>query len=284
MDASVDTGAGDNGKTALRDRILRQDGDCLVLNKLPGESAEALESPQGGVVDLPRLLQQELGAPFFPVHRLDVPVSGCVLFARNPRALAFLSECFRTPGRVEKLYWAVTELPRNAGSREGPALQEGFLPESPGLPENPAGGLPLTGPGAGYTELVHWLETGRGNRSVAFDRDGPGRKKSVLHYRVLGRGDRYLFLEIKLVTGRHHQIRAQFSRAGLPVKGDLKYGARRSEKGGGIRLHAYSLAFPGPGKAGGAVRVETPPPVIDNLWQALVDAVHRGLSEGAPVV
>jgi 23S rRNA pseudouridine1911/1915/1917 synthase len=257
MGVIVDTGTGDNGTTSLRDRIVQQDDDYLVLNKLPGESAETPESSQGSIVDLPRLLRRELGSPFFPVHRLDVPVSGCVLFARNPRALTFFNECFRTPGRVEKIYWAVTELPRDTGERKGPAL-----PEALTLPE---------GPGAGYTELVHWLEAGRGNRSNAFDEDGPGRKKSVLRCRVLGRGDRYLFLEIGLVTGRHHQIRAQLSRMGLPVKGDLKYGARRSEKGGGIRLHAYSLAFPGPGKAGGTILAEAPPPAMDNLWQAFMD-------------
>jgi 23S rRNA pseudouridine1911/1915/1917 synthase len=271
MELTEDAGTGDNGTRTLRDRILQQDDDYVVLNKLPGESAEAPESPGGSFTGLPGLLQRELGSgDFFPVHRLDVPVSGCVLFARNPRTLAFLSGCFRNPGRVEKTYWAVTELPRDADARKGPvsaSLPEGFLTAGP-LPDGPAG----------YTELVHWLEPGRGNRSLAFDEEGPGRKKGVLHCRVLGRGDRYLFLEIKLITGRHHQIRAQLSRLGLPVKGDLKYGARRSEKGGGIRLHAYSLTFPCPGKAGGTVRVETPPPapIIDNLWRALMNVASCG--------
>jgi 23S rRNA pseudouridine1911/1915/1917 synthase len=278
MNAIEETGSG--GEKALRDRIVTCSGDYLVLNKLPGESAEAVEpagtpagaagpaetggDPGRGIRGLPGLLRRELGAgDFFPVHRLDVPVSGCVLFARNPRALAFFSECFRTPGRVEKTYWAVTELPRNPG---GKGLPEGLLRTFPreGPPETPA---------EGSTELVHWLEAGRGNRSLTFDQDGPGRKKSILRCRVLGRGDRYLFLEIRLITGRRHQIRAQLSHIGLPVKGDLKYGARRSEKGGGIRLHARSLAFPG--MEGGTVRVEALPPLTDNLWQALIDAACR---------
>jgi 23S rRNA pseudouridine1911/1915/1917 synthase len=250
-------GPGNTGEGSLRGRIVTCCDDYVVLNKLPGESTEALETSQGGMVDLPRLLRRELGSgDITPVHRLDVPVSGCVLFARNPRALAFLSECFRTPGRVEKIYWAVTELPRNAG--EGPALPEALLPEG------------SEGPGPEGAELVHWL--GRGTRSTVFDEDGPGRKKSVLRCRVLGRGDRYLFLEIRLITGRRHQIRAQLSHIGIPVKGDLKYGARRSEKEGGIRLHAYSLAFPGRG--GETVRAEAPPPVIDNLWRAFMDAAR----------
>jgi 23S rRNA pseudouridine1911/1915/1917 synthase len=245
-------------------RIVTLHKDFLVLNKIPGESAESLESPRDGIVDLPRLLRRELGGgDFFPVHRLDVPVSGCVLFARNRRSMTFFSECFRTPGRVEKIYWAITEAPRNAG---------GLNP----APDAAGRGLPALpeGPAAPYAELVHWLKAGRGNRSLAFDEEGPGRKKSVLRCRVLGRGERYLFLEVQLVTGRRHQIRAQLSRIGLPVKGDLKYGARRSEKDGGIRLHAHSLAFPLPGGAGGIIRAESPPPLIDNLWRAFLDAAR----------
>jgi 23S rRNA pseudouridine1911/1915/1917 synthase len=262
----MDVNDGDTRERDLRSRIVQCCDDYLVLNKLPGESAEAPETPGGSFTGLPGLLRQELGSgDFFPVHRLDVPVSGCVLFARNPRTLAFLSECFRNPGRVEKTYWAVTELPRNTGE-DGPVL-----PEAVALLEGPSSGrFPPGGSDAAYTELVHWLEAGRGNRSLAFDEDGPGRKKGVLHCRVLGRGDRYLFLESKLITGRHHQIRSQLSHIGLPVKGDLKYGARRSERGGGIRLHAHSLVFPGPGREGGTVRVETPPPLIDNLWRAFL--------------
>ncbi|MDR1024255.1 MAG: RNA pseudouridine synthase [Treponema sp.] len=272
MESIMNEGTGDRGERDLRGRIVECCDDYLVLNKLPGESAEAPEVPGGSFTGLPGLLRQELGSgDFFPVHRLDVPVSGCVLFARNPRALAFLSECFRSPGRVEKIYWAVTELPRASGHEpaalpEALVLPGGFLAGGP-PPEGPSPELP---DGGAYTELVHWLEAGRGNRSAAFDEDGPGRKKGILHCRVLGRGDRYLFLEIKLITGRHHQIRAQLSHIGLPVKGDLKYGARRSERGGGIRLHAHSLAFPGPGREGGTVRVETLPPLIDNLWQAFL--------------
>jgi 23S rRNA pseudouridine1911/1915/1917 synthase len=241
---------------SITDRIVQLCDDYLVLNKLPGESVEALASPQGSIVDLPGALRRELGDAVPPVapHRLDVPVSGCVLFARNPRALAFLGACFRNPGQVEKLYWGITEPRRGTG-------RAGVFPPGPVPAEQP-----------GYAELVHWLAAGRGNRSIAYNEDGPGRKKSVLRYRVLGRGDRYLFLEILLITGRRHQIRAQLSQTGLPVKGDLKYGARRSEKAGGIRLHCRSLAFPSPAGDGRIIRAEAPPPVIDNLWRAFLEA------------
>jgi 23S rRNA pseudouridine1911/1915/1917 synthase len=223
-------------------RILYQDENCIVVNKLPGEAAEG---PGGGMTDLPQVLAAAYPGPPLPraVHRLDVPVSGCLLFARNPRTLAFLSAAFSASGRrgVEKRYWAITETP--------PPSQE---PAESG-------------------ELVHWIHHDpRTNKSRAFDEPGPGRKKALLRYRLAGRGERYLFFEVELVTGRHHQIRAQFARLGLPVKGDLKYGARRSEKGGGIRLHARSLCFPNPTLKNETIQVTAPPPVRDSLWEAFL--------------
>jgi 23S rRNA pseudouridine1911/1915/1917 synthase len=215
-------------------RIVYQDEQCIVVNKLPGEAAECFAGTSPAA--FPR-----------PVHRLDVPVSGCLLLARTPGALAFLSAAFAGENRrgIEKKYWAVTEMPP-------PGLDSGF---------------DLSGPG----ELIHWIKTDqRNNKSAVFDEEGPGRKKAILRYRLLGRGQRYLFFEITLVTGRHHQIRAQFARMGLPVKGDLKYGARRSEKGGGIRLHAASLCFPDPVRKERLIRAEAPPPVRDSLWDALI--------------
>jgi 23S rRNA pseudouridine1911/1915/1917 synthase len=242
----------------LAGRILHADEQCLVVNKRIGESTEPLtdaagrgegDAGQGERItvpaDLPALLAAHFGL-LQAVHRQDIPVSGCVLFARTPEAISFLGAAFARPGGVEKTYWAVTALP--------------------------AGDLPETG------ELVHWIGRGRGNRSVAFDGPGPGRKRAVLRYRIRGRGDHYLFWELILVTGRHHQIRAQLARIGLPVKGDLKYGAPRSEKGGGIRLHGYSLAFPDPGPGGAGnppenrtiIRVTAPPPRPDALWKAVM--------------
>jgi len=90
-----------------------------------------------------------------------------------------------------------------------------------------------------------------------------------LRCRPAGRGERYLFLEIELITGRHHQIRAQLERLGLHIKGDLKYGARRSEPTGGIRLHARALSFPDPSDSDKRITVQADPPLRDNLWQAM---------------
>ena len=244
-------------------RILYLSGDCLVINKLSGE---AVEGAGQGMVDLPRLLPAALAAkgaalareelvPPVAAHRLDVPVTGCVVFARTPSALKFLNAAFANTApldapagglavpAVEKHYWAIVEPPR--------------------------GGEPLNGSG----ELVHWLRfDSRKDKSIAGNEPGPGRKKSVLRYRLLGQGRNYWFLAIELVTGRRHQIRAQLAACGLYIKGDLKYGARRSEKQGGIRLHARSIVFPDPAGSGSRITVAALPPLPDNLWQAVHEA------------
>jgi 23S rRNA pseudouridine1911/1915/1917 synthase len=167
-----------------------------------------------------------------------------VLFAKTPRALTLLGRAFSRESeqpQVIKKYWAVVE-----------------TPSQPLPPE---------------AELVHWLSFDReANKSRAFTEDGRGRKKAVLRYKCVGRGDRYLFLEIDLISGRHHQIRAQLAARGLHIKGDLKYGSRRSEKDGGIRLHAFFLSFPCPAEPARTIAVSAPPPRLDPLWKALVEA------------
>ena len=207
---------------------------CLVLNKLPGESSE-----------LPVFEEPGIGK-IFPVHRLDTPVSGCLLLAVDEKAAGFLSAAFAGQGRVEKRYWAIVEKPK--------------------------GGINISA----EAELIHWIGGDKkANKSYAFpsaegNAKNAGRKlkKAVMRYRLAGQGDNYLFLEIDLVSGRHHQIRAQLAAIGLHVKGDLKYGARRSEKQGGIRLHAFSLAFPNPLCLSEKIQVQALPPVMDSLWTA----------------
>jgi 23S rRNA pseudouridine1911/1915/1917 synthase len=236
------------------ERPLFQNEAYLVINKLPGESS--------GFPDLDEAPAEK----FFPVHRLDTPVSGCKKKKKIQVAAAFLGSAFAGKEyKAEKRFWAVVEMPQ----KEIPA----------------------------EAELVHWItENKKANKAFAYDveeipRDGlsggGGRRgnarpqKAVLHYRVIRKGERYLFLEIDLVTGRHHQIWAQLAAMGLHVKGDLKYGAGRSEKGGGIRLHAYSLAFPNPLDPSETIRpdriilVEAPPPVADALWEAFAAAMPR---------
>jgi len=225
--------------TAWKDRLLFSNDACMVINKLPGESSESINR-QGDKFPT-------------PVHRLDMPVSGCLLLARKSGAAAFLGAAF-AGHEVEKHYWAIVEKP----------------PKDAALP--PSG------------ELVHWLKENRkANKSFAraFGETSPNGqrtrlKKAILRYRFIGEGDRYLFMEIDLVTGRRHQIRAQLAAIGLHIKGDLKYGARRSEKAGGIRLHAYSLAFPNPLAPEETIRVKALPPVMDSLWIAFTKSVNTG--------
>jgi 23S rRNA pseudouridine1911/1915/1917 synthase len=248
-------------------RVIYNDSQCIVVNKKTGEAVEGaaagmkslphmierrLNEASGEILSLERFSRGKLLREESPpgdrlvlpvaVNRLDVPVTGCALFARTHSALAFLNGAFNgggTAAAVEKHYWAIIEKPRREIS--------------------PAG------------RLVHWLyHDVKHNKSHAYDEPGPGRKKAELAYRVSGEGRNYMFLEIQLFTGRHHQIRSQFEYMGLHIRGDLKYGARRSDPNGGIRLHARALAFPNP-SGGERISVQADPPLMDNLWQAMND-------------
>jgi pseudouridylate synthase len=165
------------------------------------------------------------------VHRIDRPVSGAVIFAKTSKALARLNEMIRR-GEIKKTYWALTE------SRPDP--EEG--------------------------ELCHYiLRNEKTNRSRALDAPRGDAKLAKLRYRTLGASTRYTLVEVDLLTGRHHQIRAQLSKIGCPIKGDLKYGARRSNPDGGISLHSYRVDFIHPVRRERIV-VTAPVPKEDNLW------------------
>ena len=230
------------GNVELKERLLFVNDACIVINKLSGESSESINLP-GDLIPPGKLP--------LPVHRLDMPVTGCLLLARNHEAAAFLGAAFAAhDGRGEKRYWAIIERPPS----------DMVLPSS--------------------GELIHWLiENRKANKSFAVKEDPPSQKgrrphpkKAILRYRLTGEGDHYLFMEIDLITGRRHQIRSQLAAVGLHIKGDLKYGARRSEKAGGIRLHAYSLAFPNPLAPGETIRVKAAPPIMDSLWTACANS------------
>ncbi|MDR2923732.1 MAG: RNA pseudouridine synthase [Treponema sp.] len=252
-------------------RILYCDGDCVVVNKAAGE---AVEGAGKGMIDLPKLLAAQMSGlnlpPALPeedalalptaVHRLDVPVSGCAAFARTGTALRFLNNVFRG-GMAEKRYWAIVEPPKDSGACQ-------WIEE----------------PSSEFVEIVHWIQfDSRKNKSFAHNERGQRRKKAIIRCRLAGRGKDYLFLEIDLVTGRHHQIRAQFEKLGLHIKGDLKYGARRSDRDGGIRLHARLLSFPRAADSGSSpagirrITAQADPPIQDNLWQAFRLAVTEPL-------
>jgi 23S rRNA pseudouridine1911/1915/1917 synthase len=165
------------------------------------------------------------------VHRIDRPVSGAVLFAKSSKALVRLNEMIRN-GCIQKKYWAITE--------QRPTPLEGTL--------------------------RHWiLRDGKSNRSYAYDVPKRDAKESELRYQTLGASTNYTLLEVELLTGRHHQIRAQLSKIGCPIRGDLKYGARRSNRDGGISLHSRSIELIHPVKRE-QICVEAPVPENDNLW------------------
>lgn len=218
--------------------VLYEDNHIIAVNKT---CREIVQGDKTGDVPLSELLKAWLkekyakpGNVFVGVtHRVDRPVSGVVIFAKTGKALSRLNDMFRA-GEVRKTYWAIV--------KNRPPKEE--------------------------DELTHWLvKNEKQNKSYAYDTEKPGAKKAILHYRLIARSDRYYLLEIDLKTGRHHQIRSQLAKIGCPIKGDLKYGFDRSNKDGGISLHARSAEFIHPVSRKN-VRIVAPVP-DDNLWKAL---------------
>lgn len=250
--------------------VLYEDNHIIIINKAPGE---IVQGDKTGDVPLSKSVKSYIkekyakpGAVFLGVpHRLDRPVSGIVVFARTSKALSRLNEMFRM-GQVRKTYHAIVKTPPGhppAGNADGATAA-------------PSAGERRAVPAVAPVTLTHWLTRNeRQNKSYAHSREVPGGKRAVLDYRPLARSDRYTLLEVRLHTGRHHQIRCQLAAAGLPIRGDLKYGAPRSNPDGSISLHARTVAFEHP-VSHRPVSVEAPYP-DGVLWQALA-----GAAEGEP--
>ncbi len=179
-------------------------------------------------------------------HRLDRPTTGVVLFAKTSKALERLNRMFSS-GEVHKTYWCIVEnVWADAADTAG---TNGNVPPR-------------------EQDLTNYLvRNEKQNRSYAYDAPRQGAKEARLHYRVIATTDRYALLEVQLFTGRHHQIRCQLSHIGLPIKGDLKYGASRSNPDGGISLHSRQARFVHPVSRQEVVIVAPVPD--DNLWKAL---------------
>ena len=198
----------------LARRILFEDNHLLVFNKRVGEIVQGDKTGDEPLSEMLKafIAQRDAkpGRVFMGVpHRLDRPVSGIVVFAKTSKCLERLNAMFRD-GEVHKTYWALT------CARPDPA--EG--------------------------ELAHWLyRNEKQNKSYACDHERNNTKLARLRYRVLRDTERYHLVEVELLTGRHHQIRCQLATIGSPIKGDLKYGAPRSNPDGGISLHARSITF-----------------------------------------
>ncbi len=221
-------------------QVLYEDNHIIVVNKSVGE---IVQIDKTGDKPLDVLLKeyikkkyQKPGEVFLGVvHRIDRPVSGVVLFARTSKALARLNEMFQEK-TVEKIYWAIVKtLP--------PQKEE---------------------------TLVHFIvRNTKTNKSYCHANEVPDSKQAILHYRLIASSEMFHLLEIRLETGRHHQIRSQLSTIGCPIRGDLKYGFPRSNKDGGISLHSRKVTFQHPVRDEQMTIVAPPPD--DNLWKAFME-------------
>jgi 23S rRNA pseudouridine1911/1915/1917 synthase len=225
--------------------ILYEDNHLLVVNKHAGDLVQA--DAAGGASrtgdhliledDIKSFIRRRDSKPgdvfLGVVHRIDRPVSGAVVFAKTSKALVRLNEMIRR-GEIDKRYWVITEE---------------LLPTEEG------------------TLTHHIVRDGKTNRSHAHSSPQPKKdsREARLEYRMLAGSTNYYLYEVRLLTGRHHQIRAQFSKEGAPIKGDLKYGAKRSNPDGGISLHSRRVSFIHPVRKE-PLEVIAPPPAGDNLW------------------
>lgn len=217
-------------------RVLYEDNHLIVINKRVGD---IVQGDKTGDKPLSEVVKEYLGSKYNKpgkvflgvAHRLDRPTSGIVIFAKTSKALERLNKMFREKS-IEKTYWALVE----------------------GSPED------------SERTLMHYLKKNpKNNKSSAFSKESADTKKAILHFKTLLNLDRYSLLEINLETGRHHQIRCQLSVSGYPIKGDLKYGSKRSNKDGGIHLHAAKVRFIHPVKKEELIIKASVPE--DDLWK-----------------
>lgn len=221
-------------------RIIYEDNHLIAVNKTGNEIVQGDKTGDTPLSEqLKEWIKEKYAKPgnvFVGVtHRLDRPTSGVVIFAKTSKALSRMNELFRK-GEVKKTYWAIVSQ----------------------VPEKEKG------------TLIHWLvRNEKQNKSYAHDNEVPLSKKAILHYKVIASSDHYYLLAIDLETGRHHQIRSQLSKIGCPIKGDLKYGAKRSNPDGSISLLARSVEFVHPvSKESIHIVAEAPD---DTLWNFLSD-------------
>lgn len=224
-------------------QVVYEDNHIIIVNKAPGE---IVQGDKTGDTPLSEIVKQWIkekyakpGNVFCGVtHRLDRPVGGLVVFAKTSKALSRMNDLFRN-GDVHKTYWAIV---KNLPPKE-------------------------------EDTLTHYITTvERNNKSYASATPKDGALKSILKYRVIAHGDNYHLLEIQLITGRKHQIRVQLSAIGCPIKGDLKYGAKRSNPDGSISLQAHNIRFVHP-VSKLPIDITAPIPE-DALWQALAKNVE----------
>lgn len=218
-------------------QVLFEDNHIIIVNKRAGDITQGDKTGDKPLSDVVKEYIKDkynkAGNVYLGVvHRLDRPTSGVIIFARTSKALERLNKMLRDQ-EIHKTYWAIV---KNHPKKEKSTLVN-YLKKNP-----------------------------KNNKSSVFQKEIEGSKKAILHYSVLKKLDNYALLEIDLETGRHHQIRAQLSNIGYPIKGDLKYGSNRSNKDGSIHLHAKKIAFMHP-VSKEKISVIAPTP-IEVIWNA----------------
>lgn len=225
-------------------KVLYEDNHLIIVNKA---SSEIVQGDKTGDKPLSEMVKEYLkekynkpGNVFCGVtHRLDRPTSGVVVFAKTSKALTRLNKMFRDD-KIDKVYWAIVQ--------NRPASTKGTL--------------------------IHYLiKDNKRNKSLAYNKKKKNTKKAILHYLLIAQSDMHHLIEVKLETGRHHQIRVQLSKIGSPIKGDLKYGAKHSNNDGSISLHARAISFVHP-VSKEVINITAPVP-NDTLWKSFEKIVKR---------
>ena len=227
-------------------KVLYEDNHIIAVSKT---CHEIVQGDKTGDIPLSEMAKAYIkekynkpGEVFLGVtHRLDRPTTGVVLFARTSKALTRLNEMFKSHELIKKTYWAI--VPTN-----------NLLPS------------------ANRLENYLWRNE-KQNKSFVVKPGTKDAKRAVLSYKTIATGNRYSLLEINLETGRHHQIRCQLATIGFPIKGDLKYGAKRSNPDGGISLHALKIEFIHP-VSKEHITITAPVP-DDALWQVLEANIEK---------
>jgi len=232
-----------NINSNIASQIIYEDNHLLVINKKVGQLVQGDKTGDESLLDsiknFIKIRDNKPGNVYLGlVHRIDRPTSGLVIYAKTSKALSRLTQMVKNR-EIKKTYWAV--------------VAKEMIPTS--------------------QRLVHYLKKNeKNNKAIIFTKPTEGAKEAILTYNIVKSLDNYLLLEIDLETGRHHQIRAQLSKNGTPIKGDLKYGSPRSNPDGGIHLHARKLEFIHPVTKEN-IEITAPVPQNDAVWNACEENV-----------
>lgn len=223
----------------MDEQILYSDNNIIVINKFPGQDSEKLWAEF-------KVFSKNKTGIIYPVNRLDMPVSGCIMGGFTKSALGFYGKLFRE-NKIKKEYWAI-------GCKVNP------------LPEQDRG----------FCEDYIYYDKHKRKAFIAKEKkDG---YRAFTEWEILGISDNYVFFKLFPQTGKTHQLRVQLGNMGFPVKGDLKYGSKRSDSLPGIRLHCHSMKFPVMDYRK-EVTVESIPRTSDKLWDYFYELYNGGKNE-----